>query len=65
MSHLPAPSVTTIPIHFRLILILCGASAQTAPQLSPLTQKYVRVNRPRVVLTHVRVIDGEKGDPRT
>src|SRR5215469_13147838 len=45
----------------RLVLILCGAlgaSGQTAPQLSPLTQKYVRVNWPRVVLTHVRVIDG-------
>jgi imidazolonepropionase-like amidohydrolase len=45
----------------RLGLILCcalGASGQTAPQLSPLTQKYVRVNSPRVVLIHVRIIDG-------
>jgi imidazolonepropionase-like amidohydrolase len=44
-----------------LFQILCGAlsaSAQTVPQLSPLTQKYVRVNSPRVVLTHVRIIDG-------
>jgi imidazolonepropionase-like amidohydrolase len=48
-------------ICLRLFLILfgaLGASAQTAPQLSSLTQEYVRVNWPRVVLTHVRVIDG-------
>ena len=32
--------------------------AQTDTSLSPLTQKYVRVNSPRVVLAHVRVIDG-------
>jgi len=53
----PKASVTCL----RLILILCGAlgaAGQTAPQLSPLTQKYVRVITPRVVLTHVRVIDG-------
>jgi imidazolonepropionase-like amidohydrolase len=44
-----------------LFLILygaLGASAQPAPQLSSLTEEYVRVNWPRVVLTHVRVIDG-------
>ena len=32
--------------------------AQPPVTLSPLTQKYVRVNSPRVVLAHVRVIDG-------
>ncbi len=33
-------------------------NAEEPPSLSKLTQKYVRVNSPRVVLTHVRVIDG-------
>ena len=43
------------------IMLVLGAtllSAQQPSSLSPLTQKYVRVNTPRVVLTHVRVIDG-------
>ena len=40
-----------------LIFHFC-ALAQTAPSLSPVVQKYVRVNAPRVVLEHVRVIDG-------
>ncbi len=35
-----------------------GLNAQQLPSLAPLTQKYVRVNSPKVVLTHVRVIDG-------
>ena len=33
-------------------------NAQPAPEASPLTQKFIRVSTPRVVLTHVRVIDG-------
>jgi imidazolonepropionase-like amidohydrolase len=37
--------------------------AQQADSLSPLVQKYVRVNAPRVVLEHVRVIDGTGGPP--
>lgn len=44
-----------------IALVFCCASAacaQSAPKLSELTQKYVRVNSPRVVLEHVRVIDG-------
>jgi hypothetical protein len=32
--------------------------AQVAASLSPSVAKYVRVNEPRVVLQHVRVIDG-------
>ena len=40
------------------LLFLVPLSAQSAASLSPLTQKYVRVNSPRVVLAHVRVIDG-------
>src|SRR5690349_7203196 len=47
-----------------LLTLLCIASlnAQTTQSLSPLTQKYIRVNSPRVVLAHVRVIDGT-GNP--
>src|SRR5664279_5105157 len=44
-----------------LVLMFLAAVAFNAQQpvaLSPLTQKYVRVNSPRVVLAHVRVIDG-------
>ena len=43
-----------------IFLGLCaaGMNAEEPQSLSKLTQKYVRVNSPRVVLTHVRVIDG-------
>jgi len=40
-----------------LIFHFC-AHAQNTASLSALVQKYVRVNAPRVVLQHVRVIDG-------
>src|ERR1035441_519469 len=41
-----------------LVLSAIALNAQQPSALSPLTQKYVRVNSPRVVLAHVRVIDG-------
>ena len=44
-----------------LVLLVLSAvvlNAQQPVTLSPLTQKYVRVNSPRVVLAHVRLIDG-------
>src|SRR5271169_6343722 len=41
-----------------LVLSAVALNAQPAVTLSPLTQKYVRVNSVRVVLVHVRVIDG-------
>ena len=41
-----------------LVLFAVVLNAQPLVTLSPLTQKYIRVNSPRVVLTHVRVIDG-------
>jgi hypothetical protein len=37
-------------------------SAQQAASLSPLVQKYVRVSAPKIVLEHVRLIDGT-GNP--
>jgi len=40
---------------------LAGSLAAQAPQLSKLVKQYVRVDTPRVVLTHVRVIDGTGG----
>ena len=43
-----------ISIHCNLALV----AAQQAGALDPLVQKYVRVSAPRVVLEHVRVIDG-------
>jgi len=43
--------------HISLLIPLC-LIAQQAATLSPLVQKYVRVGTPRVVLEHVRVIDG-------
>jgi imidazolonepropionase-like amidohydrolase len=45
------------------ILLLPGICAQQAASLSPPVQKYVRVNTPRVVLQHVRVIDGTGRPP--
>jgi imidazolonepropionase-like amidohydrolase len=47
---------------FVVLLWLTPLHAQSAPPLSPLTQKYVRINSPRVILAHVRVIDGT-GNP--
>ena len=47
--------------HALLVLLVSSAvvlNAQPPVTPSPLTQKYMRVNSPRVVLTHVRVIDG-------
>jgi imidazolonepropionase-like amidohydrolase len=41
-----------------LLLVLPSVDGQQATLLSPLVQKYVRVNAPKVVLEHVRVIDG-------
>jgi imidazolonepropionase-like amidohydrolase len=40
------------------LLVLPSVDGQQATSLSPLVQKYVRVNAPKVVLEHVRVIDG-------
>ena len=45
------------------LLLASSLSAQQVDSLSPLVQKYVRVNAPRVVLEHVRVIDGTGGPP--
>jgi imidazolonepropionase-like amidohydrolase len=39
-----------------LLVISLSAAAQT--KFSPTVQKFIRVNAPKVVLTHVRVIDG-------
>jgi imidazolonepropionase-like amidohydrolase len=39
------------------------ATAQAASSLSPAVEKYVRVNAPKVVLQHVRVIDGTGRPP--
>src|ERR1035441_3411528 len=41
-----------------LVLSAIALNAQQPSALSPLTQKYIRVYSPRVVLAHVRVIDG-------
>jgi imidazolonepropionase-like amidohydrolase len=49
-------------IHVFLLLSVCVHAQQTA-SLSPLVQKYVRVNVSKVVLEHVRVIDGTGRPP--
>lgn len=41
-----------------LLLFNPLGSAQQAGTLAPLVQNYVRVNAPKVVLEHVRVVDG-------
>jgi imidazolonepropionase-like amidohydrolase len=47
-----------------VVLVLpLRANAQEAASLSPPLQKYVRVNAPKVVLEHVRVIDGTGRPP--
>jgi hypothetical protein len=40
------------------LLISASVGGQQATSLSPLVQKYVRVNAPKVVLEHVRVTKG-------
>ena len=40
------------------LLIPASVDGEQAASLSPLVQNYVRVNAPKVVLEHVRVIDG-------
>ena len=56
-------TLKTLPLSVVVsLLCLVPLNAQPTPSLSSLTQKYVRVNSPRVVLTHVRVIDGT-GNP--
>jgi len=50
-------------IPFVFLLLPLWAGAQQAASLSPPVQKYVRVSTPRVVLEHVRVIDGAGHPP--
>lgn len=45
------------------LFLLPDIFAQQAASLSPPVQKYVRVNTPRVVLQHLRVIDGTGRPP--
>jgi imidazolonepropionase-like amidohydrolase len=45
------------------LLFTFFANAEKPVALSPLVQKYVRVNAPKVVLEHVRVIDGTGRPP--
>jgi imidazolonepropionase-like amidohydrolase len=46
-----------------ILLLPLYAVAQSTTSLSALVQKYVRVNSQKVVLEHVRVIDGTGGAP--
>jgi len=48
------------PQSIGLLLLALTASAQT-PQLSKTVEEFVRVQAPKVVLTHVRIIDGTGG----
>lgn len=45
------------------LLLPFHISAQQPPTLSATVQKYVRVNAPRVVIEHVRIIDGSGQPP--
>src|SRR5215469_6645052 len=48
------------------LVVMCGfasASFAQAPQLSPEVQAYVRVQAPKIVLMHIRVIDGTGAAP--
>jgi imidazolonepropionase-like amidohydrolase len=64
------PDLWEDPMRFHRYLMLSvflafsfWANAQEAASLSPPVQKYVRVNAPRLVLQHVRVIDGTGNPP--
>jgi imidazolonepropionase-like amidohydrolase len=45
-----------------VLLSLSTALAQTAPKFSPDVKQYIKYSTPRIVLTHVRVIDGTGRD---
>jgi imidazolonepropionase-like amidohydrolase len=47
-----------LSILFVFLVLSFYIRAQQPPSLSPEVQKYVRVNAPKVILEHVRVIDG-------
>jgi imidazolonepropionase-like amidohydrolase len=49
---MPRLSIVAVP------LLYCLAAAAQTPQLSKEVQQFVRFQGPRIVLTHVRVIDG-------
>ena len=53
----------TLIVALAAALAASSLKAQPADSLSPAVQKYVRVNAPRVVLEHVRVIDGTGRPP--
>jgi imidazolonepropionase-like amidohydrolase len=40
------------------LLVATAVSAQSTPRFGPEVQKYIKYDSPRIVLTHVRVIDG-------
>ncbi len=46
-----------------LLAMLTAATQAQSPQLSPDVLKYVKVNAPKVLLTHVRIIDGTGAAP--
>ena len=48
------PRLSTIAVP----LLFCLAAAAQTPELSKEVQQFVRVQAPRIVLTHVRIIDG-------
>jgi imidazolonepropionase-like amidohydrolase len=52
-----------LSILFVFLVLSFYIRAQQPPSLSPAVQKYVRVNAPKVVLMHVRVIDGTGQPP--
>ncbi|HXM64895.1 MAG TPA: amidohydrolase family protein [Terriglobales bacterium] len=55
--------VNCLRILLILLLLSFPVAAQQSATLSPTVQKYVRVNTPRVVLEHVRLIDGTGQPP--
>jgi imidazolonepropionase-like amidohydrolase len=60
--HLRFAPVATLALSLALAATLQAQSAQS-PQLSPDVLKYVKVNAPKVLLTHVRIIDGTGAAP--
>jgi imidazolonepropionase-like amidohydrolase len=62
MARMSRASRDLVALVCLVLLWFASLDGQSVPPLSPLTQKYVRINSPRVVLSHVRVIDGT-GNP--
>src|SRR5207248_3256596 len=61
-SRLQSPpqedSMRPLPVSISVLCLLAAACAQQPASFSKEVQRYIRVQAPKVILTHVRIVDG-------